>query len=53
MLEGWEVKAIRADRVESRVPASPVRMANLAAWHAITPLSGSIDAHVHPDPVRQ
>ena len=52
VLEGWEVKAIRADRVQ--IKESYVVVKNGEIWLLgmhITPLSEA-STHVHPDPVR-
>ena len=52
MLEGWEVKAIRAGRVQLKEAYVVIRNAELFLIGAhISPL-GSASTHVNPDPVR-
>ena len=51
-LEGWEVKAIRAGRVQLKEAYVIVKNAEIALIGAhITPLS-TASSHIHPDPTR-
>ena len=52
MLEGWEVKAIRAGRVQIKEAYITIRDNNLQLFGAhISPLLNA-STHIHPDPTR-